>query len=280
MWKPSHSQMHGSDPVQSQDGRRLLTCICKEASAAPELWAYARGVTDLLDGRLQTLCLERHSAAPETLADYDLLFLPGDSALSPADRATPFLRHDGASLLALRRPTWPLRRLLLLIRGEATDAATVEWGLRLAKASGSAVTLLAVLAPHPSGSARLARATGNFLAGHSLPGRQARRMLEQFADAEVAATLKLNQGTPERQVRQTILDGGHDLIVVGAEPPGRLLDRILEPLIPVLLQCTTQPILLARQRLLTQPTAAQQAETAERSNAAGRRSDKCNQRSV
>ena len=267
MWERDSQERNGQ-PDQQQPGR-LLTCIWQESPLKPDMQAYARQFTHLLGGRLLTQPVAGSPDPAGSMGDCDLIFAPG--------AAEPLQHHEGhASLLAVRRPSWPLCRILLLIRGEATDAVTVDWGLRLAQASGSAVTVLAVLPPHPSGSPRLARATGNFLAGHSLPGRQVRRMLEQFADAGVEATLKLNQGTPERQVRQTVIGCQHDLIVVGAEPQGRLLDRVLEPLIPVLLQCTTEPILLARQRLTRQQLACQQTDTAGNLSTAERRNERCN----
>lgn len=144
---------------------------------------------------------------------------------------------------SLRRP---LRRILLLVRGEATDEATVEWGLRLGRISNSEVTLLVVLPGSLSDSGRHTCALSDLLAGHSLPGKYVRRVLRRLVDAGVNTTLKLNQGPPERQVRQEVTQEEYDLIIISAEPSGRLLEKRLEPLITALLMWTEQPLLIAR----------------------------------
>jgi nucleotide-binding universal stress UspA family protein len=140
----------------------------------------------------------------------------------------------------------PLRRILLLVRGEATDEATVEWGLHLAQTNNSEVTLLVVLPAPLSDSGRHTCALSDLLAGHSLPGKYVRRVLRRLVDAGVNATLKLNQGSPERQVRQEVKQEVYDLIIISAEPSGRLLEKRLEPLITPLLMWTERPLLIAR----------------------------------
>ena len=54
------------------------------------------------------------------------------------------VEHLPASVLIARCPHWPLKRLLLVTRGQGMDNVAVDWVIRLAQASGAAVTVLAV----------------------------------------------------------------------------------------------------------------------------------------
>ena len=49
-----------------------------------------------------------------------------------------------ASFLFARQPHWPLKRILLVTRGQARDEPAVDWLLRLAQPSGAFVTVLAL----------------------------------------------------------------------------------------------------------------------------------------
>lgn len=258
MWKNTYSQAKEAKESEGQNGAlHILTCTWGNTPASIDTTDYARQLAGLVQGELHSLPLRReNSATAATVAfiehvspRYDMIVLGGSEEASLPSTETIALttsQNYSSSLLAVRTPVWPLQRILLLVRGEATDTATIEWGLRLAQASNSAVTLLVVLPASVSGNGRFACAMSDLLAGHSLPGKYVRQVLKQLADADVNTTLKLNQGSPERQVRQEVMEEPYDLIIVSAEPPGRLLRKRLEPLIAPLLTWTERPVLIAR----------------------------------
>jgi len=147
-----------------------------------------------------------------------------------------------------RRPRWPLRRLLLVVRGEEIDDAAVDWAVRLARPSGAAVTALAVVPPAPAMYDRWARMRGGLdvlLTTDTALGREMRRVARWLVDWEVEGTLRLRQGAPDQQIRYQVAQGDYDLIVVAARPNGRrrwlLGERVLS-----LLRWADRPVLVAK----------------------------------
>ena len=257
MWKNTYKPMESSNQGDGhRSPLRILTCTWGNSPASITTAEYAQQLADLVQGELHTLPLQEptfHGATRAFIEHvspiYDLIALgeSGDATAHSAETiVSATLSKSAASLLAVRIPVWPLRRILLLVRGEATDAATVEWGIRLAQRSDSTITLLVVLPAPLSGSAQQACDLSDLVAGHSLPGKYVRTVLKELVDAGVNTTLKLNPGSPTRQVRQEVMQEMYDLIIISAEPPGRLLEKRLEPLIAPLLRWTERPLLIAR----------------------------------
>src|SRR5690606_21202306 len=128
------------------------------------------------------------------------------------------------SLLISRQVTWPIRNILLLMRGQATDRATVEWGVRLAQRAGSQVTLLVVLPPQVKHKERYDSQLADILVRDTIPGRYVRQVLNRVVSLDIEAVLRLRQGALPQQVRKEVARSDYDLVVTSAEPPGRLLN--------------------------------------------------------
>lgn len=212
----------------------------------PEL--YARRMARLMEARLFNLraptCAQEAGVFLDTLSDRCDVFLT--DGLPPVDliRGAGDLRLP--SLLVSRHASWPIRRMLLLMRGQATDRATVEWGVRLAQRAGSQVTLLVVLPPDVRRKEHYDSQLADILARDTIPGRYVRQVLNRLVALDIEAVLRLRQGALAQQVRQEVARGDYDLVVTSAEPPGRLLNGHLESLIVPLLQWTPAPVLVAR----------------------------------
>lgn len=236
---------------------RMLSCTAAVDPEALAFQTYAWQMMGLLNGHLCSTALgDDPDAVRRTLtaaggAYYDLLLLGGrttsallDASLAP-QLARLAARGQTPSLLLTQKPSWPLRRLLLLIRGEATDAATIEWGSRLAGRSQCQVTVLVVL---PAASTQQADARcpmADVLTSHSWMGQNVRRALAPLVSQQLDVVLKLNQGEPGRQVYQEVTRGNYDLTVLNPEPESRLLDARLGSLVEPLLRWSPRPLLIA-----------------------------------
>ncbi len=154
-----------------------------------------------------------------------------------------------ASLLVTRRPRWPLRRLLLIIQGDETDDAALDWVLRLARPSGAEVTLLAVVPPVPAmynQYARMQQGLDVLLETNTALGRQMRQMARCLVEWEVESTLRLRQGPPDQQIQIEIAQGDYDLVSVAASPSGRWRHWVLGDTVASLLRWGDRPVLIAK----------------------------------
>jgi nucleotide-binding universal stress UspA family protein len=176
-----------------------------------------------------------------------LLTKPPDRAavgLPPGskDETVPF------AVLVACHPRWPISRILMIISGEEADEAAVDWMARIARASRSAVTTLAVVPQTPamfSRPASEAEGLPTLLTANTLLGRRMRQIAEHLAEWEIEATLRLRQGPPEWQVRRELLRADYDLIVVAARAGEPWLTCPAEDLADSVLRWTDRPVLIA-----------------------------------
>ena len=153
------------------------------------------------------------------------------------------------SLLFARRPHWSLRKLLLVVQGEASDDDAVDWALRLAGSSGATVTVLAVVPPVPAmyqGLERLEGGLAELLTTETALGRQMRRVAQRLVDHGIEGKLHLRQGAPVWEVCREAAEGGYDLIAVAAAHQDGLRRWLLGELATSLLRVVERPLLIAR----------------------------------
>lgn len=154
-----------------------------------------------------------------------------------------------ASLLVVRRPRWPLRNILLIVRAEVTDEGALAWVERLARRSGAAVTLLPIVPPFPAmyrEGILVPTALDVLLANQTVAaeclGRYARRLRQR----RIRGTLYQHTGEPQHQIRQAVAEANHDLIALAAEPYSRLERWWLGELVGPLLKWADRPVLIAK----------------------------------
>ncbi len=235
----------------------VLVCSYPRPPAS-EVLAYARSLSELLDAGLRQL----HAAEtldtllPDQVGRGLVLFETADHPLiahllsqrEPPPTPSP-LGDVPLGVLVARQPRWPLRRILLVIQGQATDDAALDWALHLGRAAGSHVTVLAVVPPVPAmydGCAAMRHSLPALLSTDSTLGRQLRRICHRLVDWEVEGALKLRQGVPEAQIRREAEAGDYDLVAVAAAPGGRWRRYLEGDLVGHLLRWAGQPLLVAR----------------------------------
>lgn len=246
-------------PEADQSALRLL--VYRPATPrADEVQAYAQYLTDLLGGQLSRLepengtevdladLIEAASGGPELVIfgepDQSLLerLLSGPTSCKAVER-TP------TSILMARRPRWPLKRILLVSRGQASDQAAVDWVVRMAQPARAAVTVLAVLPPMSPAmhSQALARYGLSYWLTTDTPlGWQLRQIAGQLVDWEIEGKLRFRQGSPDSQIQNEIAEGDHDLIVIAADSTSWWERRLLGKLVSPLLRWVDRPVLIAK----------------------------------
>ena len=239
---------------------RLL--VCAHASpVAGEVSAFAQALGRLLDAHVSTFSPvvgnDPNCAGLARVVErsrYDLVIW-GDPEQSFGQRlrSGPAYRKAtkrvAASLLVVRRPRWPLKRLLLVVQGEEMDTGAVDWTVRLARPSGAAVTVLAVVPPVPAMYGRCKRMQQGLdalLTTNTALGRQMHRVARWLVEWEVEGTLRLRQGGPDRQIQREVSEGDYDLIVLAARPHKWWRRWLLGDRAVSLLHWADRPVLIAK----------------------------------
>jgi len=225
-------------PVNPRSIAARPTISLRPAGIAPEQQQHctgAEGGTEVDTGGISVYLVRGEPAAIDSLladvwpgrARRALRLLVVDTAQGRAglrDYAQALGRLLGAEFISTTDDAtpedWPrpLRKLLLVVQGDddPSGPATLAWAVRLARPSGAAVTVLAVV---PPGQQRSPLGNGDdltaLLTSESTVVSQAAQHLVQ---AGIAATLRLRQGLLDRQLHREVIETDYDLVLVGSKP--------------------------------------------------------------
>ena len=159
------------------------------------------------------------------------------------------IAQASTSFLLARQPRWPIRSILLILRIGKTDEAAVDWLSRLAQPCETAVTILPLVPSLPAmyrmGN-RVQAGLDVLLSPNTPSGRHLRHIAEQLKKWQIEGDLHLRQGEPDWQIRDEVAEGNFDLILIGAEPHGRLYRFLLGELVGPLLCWVDRPLLIAQ----------------------------------
>jgi len=171
--------------------------------------------------------------------------LPGPLQAGAERRASAPGPGTPASVLVACRPRWPLRRLLLIVRGDPVDDAALAWAARLARASGAATTALMV-APHASNRRALPAHDdiSSLLSANVATGYTMQQAAQRLTVMQVGAVLHLRQGAPELVIREELASLSYDLVIAGVAVRSPDAPWRLRPLLHKLLPDLKCPLLL------------------------------------
>jgi len=218
-----------------------------------ELWRYARAFGALLGVRPTRMTVE--DGIDALFSKNDLIILGGDchalirralSRSAPEGERAPGPAAAPVAVLAAQKPRWPLRRILLVLSGDAGDHAAVDWALRLACAAAADATVLAVVPPMPAmyqGLSRMEQTLRSLLTTDTALGNQMREAGARLVEAGIEGTLRLRQGSPERQVCREVAERAYDLIVMATNPCRWWLRRLKGDPVCWLLSRIDRPLL-------------------------------------
>lgn len=247
-------------PQEDEHHPHVLVCT-QARPITDEVCAYARDLCDLVGGRATPFQMAgRIRTSLDAVAEevqrggYDLVVMR-EPEQSPVERLVlgpvgdKVVDRLPASVLLARRPSWPLKRTLLIIRGNETDDRAVDWAVRFARPAGATVTVLAAVPPVPlmySGADSMQHGLAALLATNTPLGLQMRQAAQRLVDWEIEGTLRLREGAPDYQIRRELVEGDYDLITITAETHGKWLGRLVGDVIGPLLRWADRPVLIAK----------------------------------
>lgn len=152
------------------------------------------------------------------------------------------------SLLVVRRPRWPIKNILLILRNGVIDETAVDWTVCLARPSGADVTIVPLTIPLSAmydQYSRMRCSIDTILTSDTKFGKL-RLVAQLFVDSEINGTLRLRQEPPIWQIRFELLENDYDLVVIDCNPPNKLWHWILGELVNPLLSWTVRPVLITK----------------------------------
>ncbi len=236
--------------------RRVLVVAFPQPISG-QVWEYVQGVGRLLEAdvnhvetadEFEALCGASDGPTLIVLGSQDHPVL-GRLLAKQADPISVGEQTDARwTALVAQQPRWPLANLLLILCGEETDKAAVEWTVRLACPAGSAVTVLAVVAPVPfveSWRGCMDKGLPALLTTDTALGRWMQHVAGHLVEKGIPGTLRLRQGPPGQQIHQEVIEGGYDLIVMAAAPCHRWQRWFKEDWPGSLFRWANRPVLVA-----------------------------------
>ncbi len=228
-----------------------LSVMCHKG--ATPVYTYTLHLAELLDAQTCHISPNQEAELPRLVNSSDLLVYqpPAQSWLKnwwcgpPACRVVSRL---DASVLVVRQPRWPLKKILLLTRGRLLDFAAASWVAHLARPIQAEISVLAVQ-PYLSATAShaiLGEGVETWLASDTPLGQQLRHILRVSDTPPRHLQLQFRGGSPDRQIQQAVGETQPDLIVIAAETGDWCERRVLGELVRPLLHQTTRPVLVAK----------------------------------
>ena len=161
-----------------------------------------------------------------------------------------------ATILVAQQPRWPIRRILLVIRVEASEELAVEWAGRLTRLSDAHLTILPLVPFQPliyGSVSHLQVGIESLLTPSTPSGEQLRTFLNRLRQWQVNGTLRVRQGEPLWQICWEIDEGKYDLIIIGAEQHSRWRRWLFGELVGPVISRINRPLLITDTKQLRIP---------------------------
>ena len=224
-----------------------------------EINSYAQEIAELLNSRISRSTFQGESRdstrtlpnEAERLNSHLVIFgIPERSTFKwYLPKRNELLDRMPTSLLVVRNPRWPIKKMLLVIRNEETDDAAIEWAVLMARRCQAGITVLPIVPPVPlmyAGLNRMNTSLTTLLASNCPLGRKMRQITRRLCEWEIKGTLRLRDETPDLQIRAEIAEGDYDLIIIACEPRKRWWNCVLGEFVNSLLDWAEQPVLVAK----------------------------------
>lgn len=151
------------------------------------------------------------------------------------------------SVLVAERPNWPLRRILLILRGHESDEAAIQWVGKVAAATRAQLFILPIIpaAPKLYSRGKIPLLPELLLAPNTYSGQQLHRLLALSQQWGVRSLLLLHPAAPAKRIRWAILQSRCNLIVISKESNDWFHRWFFGTLTGLLLRGAERPVLLA-----------------------------------
>jgi nucleotide-binding universal stress UspA family protein len=171
-------------------------------------------------------------------------------AISHRRRARPGAGNlCGHSLLLARAPRWPIRNILLVLRGNEQDQTAIDWSVEIAQLARARITILPIIPDIPRMYARTRLAPIDLdylLLFDPIAGAQLQRLFRRLAQLDLQGQVFMHPMPPDEQIRLEVGLSRCDLLVISAEQRGWLWRCWMGELVRPLLRWIDRPALICK----------------------------------
>ena len=208
---------------------------------------FAENVADILDTSLSRFNPLTDGLPQAIRASTDTLVILPCSDIKLRNQLLQTGEGQGPAVLIGCQTRWPLRKLLVIVRGDEVDDMALVWAARLARPSGAALTALMVALPAPAGHHETdEEGIASLLTATNATGRKMKRTAQRLAALHLDGTLHLRQGVPESVIREELATDDYDLAIAGIAVRGWEAQWRLRPFLDRLLQDAFCPLLVVK----------------------------------
>jgi hypothetical protein len=163
--------------------------------------------------------------------------------------ASQVINRTSASVLVVRRPRRPLRRVLLILRIHKADAAAIQWLGRFARKANLDLFILPFIPSLPGmySQGRISLQPEVVLAGNTPSGAELRHLASLCANWNIRSTLLLHDSAPQERIEWAITASDCDLVILSDEPYHWLHRRYWGELLKTVLRQCDRPVLIAKE---------------------------------
>lgn len=247
--------------TQTKETAVCLLTHTKKSDVQQRLHQYADYLCQLINGRIRQIELAQPKAADAYFFDQSStgkscdLIVFGEPDRSLVNRLLVrydkprFMHHLTTSMLVAREPRFPIKKILLLLRAEESDETAVAWVCRLAKSRDIQVICLPVIPAQPGmyryGLSLQPHQT-MVMAEGTHTGKNLFHFIQRLDRMDINYEVTLQKGEPHAQIKQALAIDEYDLVIISAEPYGRIQRLLMGELVTPLLHWLDRPLLIAK----------------------------------
>lgn len=230
--------------------------LLKSVEALRQILDYTGPREIIREGSIVSAIEDVAGKEPFNIALYASRGRRGVSKLLLGSVAARLANEMPCSVLIVRKPPESLQRVLISTTLSEGHDLPIEKGISLAKIAGAEVTILHVMS-------QIALDDGFYVGQLRLTAEEAitqqtreglgfKRILEIAADENVKVRLRIRYGLVEDEIVKEVIDGGYDLLVLGAHASARERrweELLLEDVTNTVLLDTRCPVLIVRREI-------------------------------
>jgi len=181
-----------------------------------------------VEGNVKNMILNELKRQP-----YNLLVLgtsERDTHLPVSQLSRQLANQANISVLLMHNPSKRIEQFLICTGGHVASTHVITWGIRLAKGTGSRVTILHVATTTPAmytGLPALEEDLPQVLSRDYPLANHLKEAATMAEEAGVKAHLELRHGMVTEEILRACEMRPHDLVVMGAPLPRSFIDRLL-----------------------------------------------------
>jgi nucleotide-binding universal stress UspA family protein len=168
--------------------------------------------------------------------------------LLKADQSAIGIQPNREPLFFIQSPRWPIKSILLVVRGSQADRSAIEFAFCLASRCPASLVTLAAVPDIPAfyrSYAKVQLGLSTLFELNTEPGHQLREILQRMRLHDINGDIQACESEPNQQIRQVVKLSDPDLIVISQEPYSRLWRMLFGEIVQPLLRWIDRPVLIA-----------------------------------